>query len=293
MPNYRSGVQVVPSPETWSFGIEIECYMPRELAFEVGSYHRGLQVRAIDRWLAEGWTCERDGSVVSDWPDYVGVEIVSPKLTGEDGLTEVVCMVDWLAEIGARVDRKCGQHVSVDARELTTVQVAEIRRAFELLEPGLFLINGERAAERWGSDYCTPLSSGRTARSARYWALNVTNHSSPRQGDQTRRLEFRLWAGTLDAMKSVTYILASVGLVAGVAAGDMPRNVPADALGQLRFLTHQYIIEHRVLPASKFSDLTDVCRDLLTTGKAGETGLCRMIHRAGEAQPVAVAARAS
>jgi hypothetical protein len=259
--------------ETWCFGIEIECYMPEGQAFDRGQYHHGLQVRPIDRWLAQGWTAERDGSVVSDRPGYVGVEIVSPKLSGEAGLTEVFCMIDWLSEIGAYVDAKCGQHVSVDARDLRMEQVAAIRETFKKLERGLFLANGERAAERWNSSYCVPMTSGRQAPAQRYWSLNLTNYTGARQ--ERKRLEFRLWAGTLDAAKSVSYILASVGLVAGVAAGDEPRTVPADALDQLRLVGHQYIIGHRMLDADKVSDLTDICRDLIETGKAGREALAR------------------
>jgi hypothetical protein len=263
--------------ETWSFGIEIECYMPEHLAFDRGRYHHGLQVRSIDRWLAQGWTAERDGSVVADRPGYVGVEIVSPVLAGEEGLTEVVCMIDWLAEIGAYVDRKCGQHVSVDARSLTTEQVARIREAFKKVEPGLYLVNGQKAAERWLSDYCTPISSGRQAPAQRYWGLNVTNYMGAQEA--RKRLEYRLWAGTLDAAKTVSYILTSVGFTAGVAEGDLPRSVPADALGQLRMIGHRYIIGHRMLEADKVSDLTDICRDLVTTGTAGRDDLHRAMGR--------------
>jgi hypothetical protein len=259
--------------ETWAFGIEIECFMPADKVFTRGRYHHGRQVRAIDRWTAEGWTAEADSSVVSDRPGFVGVEIVSPKLTGEEGLIEVVAMIDWLAEIGAYVNQRCGQHVSVDARGLSNDQVLKVRETFKALEPGLYLVNGDQAAERWRNDYCTPLSSGRTAMAARYWGLNLVNYSS--SNHDRKRLEFRLWAGTLDAAKTVSYILTSVGFMAGVTAGDVPTpaEIPADALGQLRLLTHKYVIGHRMLPADKVSDLTDICRDMVTTGKAGVSGL--------------------
>lgn len=262
--------------ETWAFGIEIECYMPRNLVFEMSEWHRGgIQIPGIEGWAAQGWKAERDGSVTTNDPGYVGIEIISPILSGEDGLTQVVCMVEWLAEIGARVDSKCGQHVSVDTRSLNDAQIENLVRAFKALQPGIFLVNGAKAAERFNSRFCAPLMSGRMDMGNRYQALNLKNHVSGPAG--RRRAEFRLWAGTLDSTKTVTYILASVGLIAGVASGDMPQDVPADALGQLRRLCKQYVIGHRMLAADKVSDLTDICRHMVKTGREGQEALQALV----------------
>jgi hypothetical protein len=271
-------VERVASPaETLAFGIEIECYMPEDRVFQMGSYHRGRQIPGIDNWAARGWTAERDGSVYSDRPGYVGVEIVSPKLYGEDGLSEVVCMIDWLQEIGAYVDSKCGQHVSVDAAHMTISDVARVKAEFARTERGLFLVNGSKAAERYRSNYCIPFGSGRTPAGARYWALNLTNFS---QAPDRRRLEYRLWAGTLDAAKTVSYILASVGLQVGVMAGTIPADVPDDAMGQLRVITRAYILAHRIVPVDSEVDLTDICRDIVKTGREGVDGLTQETGRA-------------
>ena len=251
----------------WAFGIEIEVYMPAGQAFEMGGYHRGRQVRPIDRWLARGWTAEEDGSVTRH-PDrpagYVGVEIVSPILYGIEGLTEVVCMVDWLREIGAVMGPQCGQHVSVDARTLTIDQVLAVEGMFRRLEKGLFLVNGDQAGTRYASGFCRPLASGATGR---YRALNVANYLGGNRGRS--RLEFRLWAGTLDAQQSVTYILTSVALVAGVAAGHIVTDVPADPREQLRTLVHEYMLKYRVVEADVETDLTDICRGLLAYADQG------------------------
>ena len=253
----------------WAFGIEIEVFMPAEHVFDMGSYHAGRQVRPIDGWLARGWKAERDGSVTGHAPaGFVGVEIVSPVLYGIDGLTEVVCMVDWLTEIGARMGRQCGQHVSVDARSLTPDQVLAIEGMFRKLERGLYLVNGDKAAERYANSFCPPVASGATGR---YRALNVTNYLGG--GRETSRLEFRLWAGTLDAQQSVTYILASVALVAGVSTGHIVDDVPADAVGQLKTLAHEYILKHRVVEADQEVDLTDICRGLLAYAEQGAPAL--------------------
>ena len=270
-------IERVPSPaETLAFGIEIECYMPADRVFEMGRYHHGRQVRSIDNWAARGWTAERDGSVYSDRPGFVGVEIVSPKLYGEDGLSEVVCMIDWLQEVGAYVDSKCGQHVSVDASHMTVSDVARVKAEFTRLERGMFLVNGDKAADRWQSNYCVPFTSGRQAPAARYWSLNITNFS---QEPARRRLEYRLWAGTLDAAKTVSYILASVGFQTGVMAGQTVENVPADALDQLRAITKTFILGNRVVPVSDDVDLTDICRDLVKTGREGAGRLAEVTGR--------------
>ena len=99
------------------------------------------------------------------------------------------------------------------------------------------------------------------------------------KADPRNEAGFRPWAGTMGGTKSVSYLRASVGPVAGLAAGDKPRDVPADALGQLRQIAKQYIIGHRMLAADKVSDLTDICRDLVTTGQAGADGLHRAVTR--------------
>jgi hypothetical protein len=270
-------IERVPSPaETLAFGIEIECYMPAGQVFEMGSYHRGRQIRGIDNWSARGWTAEKDASVTASRPGFVGVEIVSPKLYGEDGLSEVVCMIDWLQEIGAYVDYKCGQHVSVDAAHLTVNDVVRIKDRFTKWERGMFLVNGTNAAERWQSGYCVPFSSGRTAPAARYWALNITNMT---QETARKRLEYRLWAGTLDAAKTVSYILASVGFQLAAGLDTLPATVPADGIDQVRGLTKAGILGYRVVPNDDEIDLTDICRDIVKTAREGVADLARVTGR--------------
>src|SRR5438874_2067235 len=100
----------------WRFGIELECYLPGDRAFERGSYTSGRQIPDMPR----GWVSKTDGSLGTEGYHEVGVEVVSPVLRGERGLTEVAYAVEvLLGPLGARVDGTTGLHVHVDASKLT------------------------------------------------------------------------------------------------------------------------------------------------------------------------------
>jgi len=252
-----------------AFGIELEVFMPAEHAFEVGSYHHGRQVRSIDYWTARGWTAERDGSVYSDSPEYGCLEIVSPKLSGEAGLTEVVCMLEWLAEIGSVMGPQCGQHVSVDARNLTAEQLLSIDRTYVRLEAGMFLFNGPEAGNRWQNVYCRPLSV--TRRTDRYSALNnVPALSGPAD---RRRLEFRMWAGTLTTTTTLGYILASVGLVTAIASGEDFGEIPTDAYGQFRAVVKHAVLAYRIVKVSPEAGLVEILRPVVQAAREAGPGL--------------------
>ena len=61
------------------------------------------------------WTLKHDGSVSG-----YGLELVSPKMSGENGFNMVRTVCRVLNEIGATVDRTCGMHVHHDFRGLNS-----------------------------------------------------------------------------------------------------------------------------------------------------------------------------
>ena len=198
------------------FGIEVECIIPDAYRehFPIGGYHNGAQIP----WAPVGWNCQSDGSIAPERGRFAA-EIVSPPLSGEEGLIQVVFVMDKLAEIGAKINRSCGFHIHVDAGDLDAEQVNRIKDSFVNLEPMLFRANGRQASDRWNNTYCrrsaewTPESVHRN----RYQSLNLTNYFEPtgrarREGKKT--VEFRLFSlDTIDAKRAVAMIYLSVALV--------------------------------------------------------------------------------
>ena len=115
MPKHTQRHEANPKAAEATFGIEIECFLPRGCV-RVGAYHAGVELGS--RFPA-GWNAQRDGSLRTTLRGYEGVEIVSPVLRGREGLEQVRQVAALLQELGARVNRTCGLHVHVGA---TSVQ---------------------------------------------------------------------------------------------------------------------------------------------------------------------------
>jgi hypothetical protein len=92
-----------------TFGIEIELTISdravRSERMTIGSYHHGVQVP----FLPSGWKAERDGSIRTA-PGRQACEIVSPVLKGEEGIQEVIQVVEILKGKGMTPNESCGIH---------------------------------------------------------------------------------------------------------------------------------------------------------------------------------------
>jgi hypothetical protein len=190
-----------------TFGVEIECMIPVRYMdqFTVGGYHRGIQIPGAPT----GWNMQRDGSIREE-NGFFPCEIVSPVLKGERGLVEVVYILDQLKYVlGAKVNTSCGLHIHIGKNR---VDVDKVVNFFRRVEKDLFRLNGRDAEGRYLSHYCQPLM-GRDAGTTRYQSLNITNPNT---------VEFRLFAGTLDAERVVANLYLCVGLVivSQTAVGD-------------------------------------------------------------------------
>jgi hypothetical protein len=102
-----------PKAEELTFGIEIECFVPRG-CMRVGARHAGIEIggsaaQAQLEWPA-GWRAESDGSLSCTVANYMPVEIVSPILRGADGIAQIRRVGEILARLDARVNTTCGFH---------------------------------------------------------------------------------------------------------------------------------------------------------------------------------------
>jgi hypothetical protein len=218
-----------------TYGIEIETAMPSDMLhannWSVGGYHRGAAIPGF-----EGWNTQADGSIRARYP-MTGVEVVSPILRGEDGMAQIDAMVAKLNDMGAKVNTSTGFHVHVG----WTGTPAQLRRLICLVshhEKALYATTGTRAREN--GHYCgsIKLAMARyaekgtereivTAHHARYHVLNLQNLTGK------RTVEFRVFAGTLNATKIKTYVQICLGLVqkaietTGEVSWDAPASVRA------------------------------------------------------------------
>jgi len=131
------------------FGIEIEAngvarYELREALIAAGirMLHEGGAVT--------GWKIVGDGSVRGRNP----FELVSPVLSGRDGIEQIQKVCAVLAAKGAKVNSSCGLHVHVDARDM---EVLNLRNALKLYVEREEQINLVMPATRRDNSYCVPV----------------------------------------------------------------------------------------------------------------------------------------
>jgi len=216
-----------------TFGIEIECGIPAEaldrLGWTVGAYHRGAEMAGFP-----GWKLMSDCSVHVRYPLVPG-EVVSPILRGAEGLAEAARMIAKLVEIGARVNRSTGFHVHVGF----TGSAQQLRRLICFVayhEKALYATTGTRSREH--NHFCSSikaafrslaelrsLSDIANRHQSRYHVLNLQNLATGAR----QTVEFRVFAGTLNATKIAAYIQLCLGIVqkACDTSAPLPWDAPA------------------------------------------------------------------
>jgi hypothetical protein len=190
-----------------AFGIEFETTIPTTDPTTVGSYHRGCPVP----WLPEGWRAENDSSIRPAY-GHRACEFVSPKLRGIAGLREVETALDAINARGARVNRSCGLHVTIEWNG----DAAALARLISLVgnhERAIFASTGTHYREQTIytkkiKDYGDKDAAKARCEADRYHLLNLTHLANGRN-----RIEFRAFAGTLNKTKVAGYLMMCLGLV--------------------------------------------------------------------------------
>ncbi|GAB6184592.1 amidoligase family protein [Thermopirellula anaerolimosa] len=216
-----------------TFGIEIETIAPDSAVqndgLRIGPYRHGIQVP----YLPAGWKAEADGSIDNGHGGHK-CEIVSPVLRGEEGIRQVIEVLEILEAKGHRVNASCGVHIHVGwRRDWPSEALARLVTIVAYLEKGLYAITGTKSRER--GRYCGGVrkyGSDKTAKPAldrdRYHALNLTNLA---RGTKDT-VEFRVFSGSLNPTKVVGWIQVSLGLVErALAAKRMPTWAPKAPMG--------------------------------------------------------------
>lgn len=220
--------------ESYRWGVEIECFLPSrkvtELGISIGGYHNG---RALPSPFPQGWKAEGDGSLRSDRRGYVGIEIVSPILSGRTGIEQVKQVAKLLREHGAVVNPTCGLHCHIGPESVVGFNfnevadwVAKLMYQTSMHETALYASTGTHRrengsfsrsikAQKEAADKVRKASPTRKReilqdeiwRLGRYKTLNLTNLFT---GKHT--VEFRFAAGTTDWVKMVGHILTCLAL---------------------------------------------------------------------------------
>src|SRR5580765_3385256 len=225
-----------PSLSTLTFGAEFEVVLPAGLnqpaAARAVTAACGLPVyfgRIYgDPAPAGNWKAVSDGSIRGG----LGLEFVSPILSGEDGLEQIRKVCGALVSIGATVNATCGLHVHVGARNegvdffKSLIKLyGKFESALDEIMPASRRSNGAQYcrsvnlvdqaaidAARTKEELATAVSRASGGSGAKYHKVNIVPDRKP-------TVEFRHHGGTVDADKAINWITVCLRLVAAAKAG--------------------------------------------------------------------------
>jgi hypothetical protein len=225
-----------------TFGIEIEAHLPRgksraDLAAALTAAGVAATAEHYNHTTRRHWKVITDASLGYDR----GVEIVSPVLTGLDGLELVRKAADAIKAFGCTVDRRCGLHIHVGFNGATVDQFKALANTYIHFEEAIDSImprsrrannNNMLASIR---PYKARIDAAQNAEEViratptRYLKLNL--QSFWRHGT----VEFRHHSGTVESTKILNWLAVCLTITAkartaGAAAEPTPlahyRGVP-------------------------------------------------------------------
>jgi hypothetical protein len=166
----------------------------------------------------DGWQVKHDGSIRTTRTHRHAVELVSPPLPFDNsGKEDVKKALETIRPLG-KVNRSCGFHVHVEARDLNENQLRRLEQFFYSWKKVLL---SYVAQSRRNNNYCRPDVS----RHNRYVALNLVPFALK------GTVEFRLHQGTLNTQKVLAFVALCVNIVE-FAKSD--KDIPTEIAPNLR-----------------------------------------------------------
>lgn len=212
-----------------TFGIEIELtgLTPQRAAHILNLVGLSAAAEGYNHTTRSHWKVVLDASVSR------GCEVVSPPLSGEEGLEQVRTAITALDDAGAKINRSCGLHVHFDASGLAADEIRNLVARYARFENEIdaFMPQSRRSDN---NRYCrslhsliqsAPFREARTLESlirsqrSRYYKLNLQSfhvHGT---------IEFRQHGGTVNAPKALNWIQF---LDAFIEASRTEATAPAD-----------------------------------------------------------------
>lgn len=193
-----------------TFGVEIEILS----TVDRNEIATALQAEGINA-AVEGYNhrTQRYWKIITD--SSCGYEVVSPILSGEQGLNELKKVCQVLTRLGCQVDRNCGLHVHIGADVLGVERVKSTIKRW-LANETQHLDSIQPRSRRGASNrYCLPLANTiRTdlinscqtmdelvrLQTTRYSKLNLQSYRTH------RTIEFRHHAGSTNATKITNWV---------------------------------------------------------------------------------------
>ena len=213
-----------------TFGVEIEFFLgcssrpgafAEEVAQVVKEYGIECHAESYNHVTRPHWKIVTDGSV-----SYEGLEIVSPPLRGQEGLSQIKKVLEALNKVKAKVDDSCGLHIHHDVRDFTLKKFKYLYGLYARFEDCIDeLVPMSRRGNT--NTYClspgTDLEKLQKARSideliynlypSRYIKLNC--QSFRRQGT----VEFRHPGGTLEYQEVMSWVVLTQMMIEKAANG--------------------------------------------------------------------------
>jgi len=186
-----------------AYGIEIEFIGSRSRVAEcISRLGVACQLESYNHNTRSHWKVVTDASLGSY--NNAG-EVVSPILSGAQGLRELELVCQGLEEAGATVNRSCGLHIHLDCRDLSVAECQTVFKRYSDYERNIDRImpRSRRGNARWcgtiadssvkRNNYSTKQSLSNAI--GRYYKVNLTNIAS--RGS----IEFRQHSGTVNFTK--------------------------------------------------------------------------------------------
>lgn len=219
------------------FGIEIE------FNYQRGS--KSIQHHYIVKWLREAglqvrFYSEVDHDLQFHWKlttdETCGLELVSPPLSGVEGIEQVRIAMDVLKYRGYNTDRRCGLHVHLDANAFS---LDEIKRFFLLYQENEDIFDSLVASRRrldkneW-TDTLAPYSPAKVLAAPDVKTIYeiVRDSCDKNIGDRYRKvnlgaylrhgtIEIRHHEGTLDSTTAINWIYLLLNVASKVKSGNV------------------------------------------------------------------------
>lgn len=193
-----------------TFGVEIEIL---NMNVDISEIEEALQDAGINAEYqnynhntCSGWKIITDLSC--------GLEVVSPILSGRDGLNQVKIVAETLNRIGCKVDKSCGLHVHIGADVLGVKKVKSIVRRWlnnehhlDAIQPlsrrsnnNNFCYSLANTFDASALDHCRTIKTLAQCQTTRYSKLNLQSYR------RHQTIEFRHHSGTTDAKKITNWI---------------------------------------------------------------------------------------
>lgn len=200
-----------------AFGVEIELTGPEDYDLQEALSAIGIDVHRRDYASTNGsrWELKYDGSVGG-----AGLELVSPKLYGDEGMETLRKVLRAINSVGASVDHSCGIHVHIDFRGKTIEQIrnsilpiVEAQDLFyEMVAPSR---RNNCYSPGWEADEIEALRNATNLEQLNYLGPrgNVNVGSYPRHGS----IEFRSHGGSTNYRKISAWIRV---LMAAIDRGE-------------------------------------------------------------------------